>query len=138
MIVTMKEARPIARRDFVKGGEHGSKGFRGGRRLLHVRQECFVGLAHHGCRQLVVIGEQMSSTMHPSISLLDIRPQGGGFGEPLRQKREHAFELTRQAPFSETRVSEAVMAAIRVYSLRPGAVSGGLPSSVKALRTARQ
>lgn len=46
MIVTMKEARPIARRDFAKGGEHGREGFRRGRRLFHVRQERFVGLAH--------------------------------------------------------------------------------------------
>src|SRR5260221_12435544 len=38
------------------------------------------------------------------------------------------------APFSETRVSEAAMAEIRACSLRPGAASGGLPSSVKATR----
>jgi hypothetical protein len=37
-----------------------------------------------------------------------------------------------------TRVSEATIADMRSWSLRPGASHGGLPSSVKALRTARQ
>src|SRR5260221_671147 len=98
MIVTMKEARPIARRDFAKSGEHGSERFRGGRRLLHFRQERFVGLAHL-CRQpLVVIGEKMSSLMHPGIPLLHIYPQWSGFSKSFRQESAHAFELTRAPP----------------------------------------
>lgn len=113
MIITMKEAGPIAGGDSAKGGEHHGKQFRGGRRVLHFRQERFVGLAYLCCRVVFIIGEKMGGTMHPGISLLHICPQGSGFGEPFRQERLHAFELTRQAPFSETRVSEATMAVIR-------------------------
>jgi hypothetical protein len=70
--------------------------------VLHLCQEYFVGLTYLCCRQLVVIGEDMGSTVHSGISLLHIWLQGDGFSESPCQKKMHAFEFTRQAPFSET------------------------------------
>ncbi len=81
--------------------------------MLHFRQERFVGLTHRCRRMLFVIGENMDGTMHPGISLLYIWPHGSSEVESFRQESVHAFELTRQAPFSEARVSEVAMAVIR-------------------------
>ena len=91
LIVAMEQTRPIAGGDFAKRGEHGGEGLRGRRRVLHFRQERFVGLTYLCCRELVDIGENMGSTMHPGISLRHIRPQCGCFCESFCQKKLHAF-----------------------------------------------
>ncbi len=112
-IVAVKEASPIAGRYFAKRREYGVKRFRGGWRLLHLSQKVCIRLTHFCCRLLLIIALQMRSLMDPGISLLHIDPQGRCLDESFRQKSAHAFELTRQALFSETRVSEVAMAVIR-------------------------
>src|SRR5215469_2879608 len=64
--------------------------------------------------------------------------QLSGGSQSFCQQMMQALKLGREAPFCATRSREAAMRVSRSWSLSPEAVSGGCPSSVRVLRTAKQ
>ncbi len=75
-------------------------------------------------------------TIYQMIQLAEeVRRRGG---QPAPQQGLEPGQLLRCSPFSTTRPIEALIASRRSWSLRPEAHNGGRPSSVSALRTARQ
>ena len=104
--------------------------------------------------QRVVIGQQMGGVVDEGVARLDGRPQRGGRLQTVPHQAEQPGKRLAQPPCScgsarrawplaasracSTRSSESAIASNRSLSLSPEAASGGRPSSVSALRTARQ
>jgi hypothetical protein len=110
----------------------------------------FVSMTSHGSEQPLqaffalgrfarrVIGQQRRRPMPPLVGPLDGGPARGGFGSSRVYKGLEAFQGLRQGPLFAPRSTRWSMAESRVWSWRPEASNGGRPSSVSALRTARQ
>src|SRR5207247_7166949 len=68
----------------------------------------------------------------------NLDPDRGRSAKPSLKERPEARKLGGQPPFSATEAIEAWIAVSRSCSFSPAAPRGGRPSSVRALRTARQ
>ena len=75
----------------------------------------------------------------PAVGRANVRPQRAGLPQGLGEQGAQLPQLGRQAPpFSSIRPRLASILSRRSCSRSPAASSGGLPSSVSALRTAAQ
>ncbi len=137
-IVAREKPCPIAISHLEKGCGHLPKWLRGICFLSHLIEQRLIVLLYFLSCVLVRIGEQVCSPMYPRIPCLDIGPQIGGCGQSFCQQTVQALKFRWQAPFCATRSREEAMRVSRSWSLSPEAVSGGCPSSVRALRTAKQ
>lgn len=146
-VVAGEQARPVA------GGHRAEVG--GGRRedaqalllLPQLGEQALVGLSQGGRVQPAVVGEQVRRAVDEAVGGLDRRPQPRGPLQPGAHEPEESAEQLLQPPFlacfspwavRSTRSSEVATASRRAFSLRPEAANGGHPSSVRALRIARQ
>lgn len=106
---------------------------------LHVVAHVLIAEAHLRASELLSIGQDMRRTRHPGIGPSARGPERRSRLERLQQEVLQLLESGWQAPFfAATRSMEAVMSLRRVCKVSPAASSGARPSSVKALRTARQ
>ena len=76
--------------------------------------------------------------MKPLIGLPEWRPERFCCRQSGVQELFQACQFRRTPLFSSIRTIEEVIACSRSYKRSPAASSGGYPSSVRALRTARQ
>ena len=85
------------------------------------------------------IGEDGGGLLEPTGGRPDVGPQRLGRPQPALEQPLELGELTREPPFSRsTRSSEEAIACNRSCKRSPAASKGGCPSSVSALRTAKQ
>src|SRR5205085_8361768 len=82
--------------------------------------------------------ENLGQLMQPSIHTGKHFPIGSRCLEPPFQQPLHSFKLDGKPLFSATRSMEALICVRRECNLRPEDSSGGRPSSVRELRTAKQ
>ena|SRR5947209_6286600 len=106
--------------------------------LLHMHQDQQKTQLALFCAS-VFLPQDMSTLMNPSIDPSKRFPIGVWSLEGFFQKMLQAQKRFWKAPlFSATRAMEVLIWLRRSWSLRPEAARGGCPSSVMALRTAKQ
>lgn len=138
-VVAVEEARCEARGHLAEVVHRSAQGTEGGLVRLHVVEHALIAEAHLRASELLRIAQDMRRTMHPGIGPRERGPERRSRLERLQQELLQLLESGWQAPFfSATRSMEAVLSLRRVCRVSPAASSGARPSSVRALRTARQ
>lgn len=84
------------------------------------------------------LGQSLGDPLHPGRGSSYHGPQASGVPSPFVDEALEPWKDLGQRPLFSTRSSEPAMALRRVWRVRPEASKGGRPSSVRALRTARQ
>ena len=84
------------------------------------------------------IAQDVGRRVQPAMGFAHVRPQGRGALQTAPDQIAQPPERLAQPPFSATRSRLRTIASNRPFSFRPGAASGGRPSSVSAERTAAQ
>ena len=137
-LVALKEPSPIARGDFAEVCHCWSEIAQLLLLLCHRLQQLLILLLEGARRTLLGIGEQVHGLVQPDVRLSDRCP------ELLCCPQSGVHELLQLAQFvgkplfSATRLIEWSMASSRPSTWSPSASSGGFPSSVSALLTAKQ
>jgi hypothetical protein len=156
-VVAVEQVQPVAGAHLGKVGR--GRGERITLRLVRPPGDqhlVLVRLAQRHPVQIVMVGQQMGGVVDEGVASLDGGPQGRGRLQAVAQEVQQPGERLTQPPCPCdvrsvgllaasrssraccTRSSESAIASSRSLSLRPEAASGGRPSSVSALRTARQ
>lgn len=104
----------------------------------HGREQLFIGRFEHRHRVLFFVGQEMSGLVKPLVGLLQRRPERFRGRQSGLQELSQANQFRRKPLFSSIRAIEEVMAFSRSCRRSPAASKGGCPSSVRALRTAKQ
>lgn len=143
--VAAKHARPLTAGHLADVRHGRGKGTEGGLPAPHLSEQPPVLPAQIQNIALFGIPQQVRCAVDPGVGLADGRPVRGRRGESARddplQPRE--FHWNPWTPlFSRTRSMEAAIAVKRSWRISPdadnGADNGARPSSVSALRTAKQ
>ena len=106
--------------------------------LLHLIQMDAIGRLHLGPRVLLLVRQQMCCLVDQSIRLLQAWPQLSCRVQASREELMQLVQGRREPLFSSTRLIESLIWWSRVWSVIPAASIGARPSSVRALRTAKQ
>ncbi len=136
--VAVEQVRPVAAGDLAEVLHSCGKAAGLVPVARHGRDQTIEATPHHGGGLPSGVAEDVRGLMHPAISTLDVRPEGGGVCQAAADQLAQSRERRRGAPFSATRSKLSATACRRSLSFRPEAASGGRPSSVMALRTAAQ
>jgi hypothetical protein len=137
-VIAVEPPGAVAGTDFEEVGDRRGEGAHGRLVRRHFLEQ-FVQLASDcGAGRRVDVRQDSRRAVDPGIGGADRRPQGVRRGEPVDPQPPQAGQFDRAPPFSVRLSRDAAMARRRSWSLRPDAQSGGRPSSVRALRTARQ
>lgn len=137
-VITRKETGPVTGADLEEvrhGWLHGAERGLIAAQLVEQGRQASSNLVARG---FVGVGEQVGGALDPLIGGPDGRPERGRRREPLSDQRLESPQFGRQPPFSVSRLREASIAVSRSWSWSPDAHRGGRPSSVSALRTAKQ
>src|SRR5579871_1303038 len=145
VIVALEERLAIARRDLEEGGVPGfhervSARISTGR--LHLIKHLGIAVTDLRCRDLLIIVEELHGPKDQGIGCLNRRPAGCRVSQAALEGTLEPFEGVDQAPliplFCMEAPKDAAIFVNRSWRRKPAAHSGGCPSSVSALRTARQ
>src|SRR5215831_12403664 len=137
-LIAMEQAWPVTARNLEEVRQR--RGERPGGSLVprHRAQQAAQATLHSRSCALLFIGEDVGSPIDPAIGDAHGGPQGGGRRQAPLEDTLQPSEGLWQGPLFSTRSRLSAMAPRRSWSLRPEATTGGRPSFVRALRTARQ
>jgi hypothetical protein len=135
---TMQQAGPGAPADLQKVPHRGREAPGLGLRLPPGPAQPVPPPLHGGPCVRGVMRQDGRGAMDPAIGSTPLRPQRRRRVPPTPQDRPQAPSGLGHGPLFSTRSRLSVMALRRAWSCRPAAAKGGRPSSVRALRTARQ
>lgn len=104
----------------------------------HLLNQLSIPLFHRCCVRPALIREHLGRSLQPVLGCSKWRPQRCRGKQPSSHHTLKLDQLGWQSLFFSTRASEATIALRRSYIRSPGNSRGGLPSSDRALRSARQ
>ena len=137
-LLARKEAIPITGSDFPEVC-HGRSEFAQPVLLsCHCFQQLLILLLEGAYRALLGVSEQVGRLVHPGVRLSDRRPELLGRRQSGSHKPLQLAQFKGSPFFSATRLIESSMLWSRSSNWSPSASSGGFPSSVSALLTAKQ
>jgi hypothetical protein len=134
----MQQAGPVAPADLQQVPHRGREAPGLGLRLPPGPAQPVPPPLHGGPCVRGVMRQDGRGAMDPAIGSTPLRPQRRRRVPPTPQDRPQAPSGLGHGPLFSTRSRLSVMALRRAWSCRPAAAKGGRPSSVRALRTARQ
>src|SRR5579871_746731 len=145
VIIALEQRLAIARRDLEEGrvpGFHEGVCARICKSCLQLMKHLQIALPDLLCRNLLVIVEDMHGPKNQGIGRLNRRPSSSRVGQTALDRTLDALKCVGEAPmippFSMACCKDALIFVNRSWRRKPAAHSGGCPSSVNALRTARQ
>src|SRR6266496_3300785 len=106
--------------------------------IIHMFDPGHVRFSNLDSWLLLMVGQNRSRLIHERIGAFDGRPQRLSALECLAENLPEMLQCGRKTFFCSTRAMESLIWVSRSCNLRPDASKGARPSSVSALRTARQ